>query len=404
MAEGVGELYLSDVLDTSYFEKGCFNIIEAPCGSGKTKAAIDKIAPLASSLDKAIYLIDTKLGKDRLAKDEKLTTPYSDYAEEVDYGHYFRLDTDGKLCVTTYAQFGFWCANYGIDFPSFYEYIICDEPQNLVNFSEIGCKSKKDINYHRIAREAIDRACWMGDTYVIGITATPKPLEKLSALPKFIPIDKTNLRHYTEAKTIPYASLQSALESIRVGQRGGIYIKHIRDIEKAGMFLRARGFNPLMLWSTSNEDHPLSKEQLDAREYLITNEAVPDEYDVFLFNATAETSINIKPDDGRPKWDFFIAHNIDNTVITQSRGRYRGNLETLYVYDPSGAIIVPIEFMDRNLNNNNMKELRDRLGLKKDKKGHALSIDAMVVLLNDNGYNCEVFWIDRRKTFRITKA
>lgn len=403
MADGVGTLYLSEVLDTSHFRKGFFNIIEAPCGSGKTKAAIDKIAPLASSLDKAIYLIDTKLGKDRLAKDEKLTTPYYGYAEDVDYGHYFGLDSDGKLCVTTYAQFGFWCANHGIDFPSFYEYIICDEPQNLVNFSEIGCKSKADTNYHRIARTAIDRACWMGDAYVIGITATPKPLAKLSAIPMLIPVDRTNLRHYTETQTISYASFQSALESIKVGQRGGIYIKHIQPIIKAGDFLRARGFNPLMLWSTENKDHPLSKEQLDAREYLIEKEAIPEEYDVFLFNATAETSINIKPDNG-PKWDFFIAHNTDETTITQSRGRYRGNLDTLYVYDRNGAIIVPIEFMNRNLNNNNMKELRDRLALKKDRKGHAPSIDAMVVLLNDNGYNCEVFWLDRKKTFRITKA
>ena len=104
------------------------------------------------------------------------------------------------------------------------------------------------------------------------------------------------------------------------------------------------------------------------------------------------------------KWDFFIAHNADDTVITQSRGRYRGNLDTLYVYDRNGTIIVPIDYMNRNLNNSVMKELRERLGLKKDKKGHALSIDDMVVLLNDNGYNCEIFWLDRKKTFRITKA
>lgn len=207
MAEGVGELYLSDVLDTNHFETGCFNIIEAPCGSGKTKAAIDKIAPLASSLDKAIYLIDTKLGKDRLAKDDKLTTPYYGYDDDVDYGHFFGLDTDGKLCVTTYAQFGFWCAKHSIDFPSFFEYIICDEPQNLVNFSKIGCKKKTDINFHCIAKTAIERACWMEYGKVIGITATPKPLEELSIIPNFIPIDRSNLHHYTERQTIPCITL-----------------------------------------------------------------------------------------------------------------------------------------------------------------------------------------------------
>ena len=190
MVEGVGELYLSDVLNTSHFEKGYFNVIEAPCGSGKTEAAINKIAPLASKLDKAIYLIDTKLGKDRLSLDSRLTTPYVGYADDVDYAHLFGLETDGKLCVTTYAQFGFWCYRFGRDFTDHYEYIICDEPQNLINFSEIGKKKPTDIPTHRIAREAIDRACWMGDSYVVGITATPEPLNKLGALKTLFPLIK----------------------------------------------------------------------------------------------------------------------------------------------------------------------------------------------------------------------
>ncbi len=47
-----------------------------------------------------------------------------------------------------------------------------------------------------------------------------------------------------------------------------------------------------------------------------------------MFNATAETSINI-----RSHMDFFIAHNTDETTITQSRNRYRGDLDTSYIYD-----------------------------------------------------------------------
>ena len=46
-------------------------------------------------------------------------------------------EDDDKVCVTTYAQFGYWCAQYP-NYAENYEYIICDEPQNLVNFSEIG--------------------------------------------------------------------------------------------------------------------------------------------------------------------------------------------------------------------------------------------------------------------------
>ena len=75
--------FLSEVLDTSHFEKGYFNVIYAPCGSGKTTAAIEKIAPLASAPRKAIYLIDTRLGKDRLSREEKLTTPCHFYSGSI---------------------------------------------------------------------------------------------------------------------------------------------------------------------------------------------------------------------------------------------------------------------------------------------------------------------------------
>lgn len=359
---------------------------------------------MASSFDRAIYLIDTRLGKDRLAIDEKLTTPHKAYADNVSK-HYFSVENDGKLCVTTYAQFGYWCYRFGLDFPDYFEYIICDEPQNLVNFSEIGQKDPEAIHAHKCARIAICRAVRACFSYVIGITATPEPLKKLGVPMNDIPIDRTNLHHYVEKRKILYASQQSALDSIQLGQRGGIYIKHVEPIIRAGDILKARGHNPLMLWSLKYEKHPLSKEQLDARQFLIEKERIPPEYDIFLFNATAETSINIRPSekDGF-RWDFFIAHNTEDTVITQSRGRYRGDLDTLYVYDKSGVIFVPDEYLNRNLSMKEMGELRDKLGLKKDNKAHPLSIEEMIVRLNDNGYNCEIGYANRKKVYKIIKA
>ena len=78
-----------------------------------------------------------------------------------------------------------------------------------------------------------------------------------------------------------------------------------------------------MLWSLANTDYPLSAEQLRARKFIIENEEVPPQYDIFLFNATAETSINL-----RNPIDFFIANNPNETSITQSRGRYRVDITT----------------------------------------------------------------------------
>ena len=66
----IGSKYLSDVLDTTQFQRGKINLIEAPCGCGKTTCAKGKIADLASSRNKVLYLIDTTNGCNVLANCE----------------------------------------------------------------------------------------------------------------------------------------------------------------------------------------------------------------------------------------------------------------------------------------------------------------------------------------------
>ena len=96
------------MLDASSFVSDAFNLIIAPCGSGKTTAAINKIAALASSPRKALFLIDTQNGNLRLAQNEALTKPYVFFEEtagcDITWGE---LPPD-KTVVSTYAQFGVW--------------------------------------------------------------------------------------------------------------------------------------------------------------------------------------------------------------------------------------------------------------------------------------------------------
>lgn len=372
-------------------------MIYAPCGCGKTTAAINKIAPLASSPRKAIYLIDTRIGMERLSQNSQLTTPSFAYDEAIIENFGF-FENDGKIAVTTYAKFGYWCALHP-NFALRYEYIICDEPHNLVLFSQIGTDRPSEIDAHKEARRAICDAVNSGKVTVVGISATPKPLEKLDCPLKSIPIDRENLHHYTERETVQYGNIDVLLNEIPLGKRGGLYVKHVRPMKKYAEILRARGLNPLMIWSDKSEKHILSAEQLAARQYIIDNERVPDEYDVFLFNATAETSINIYS-----HMDFFIAHSPEKLHIEQSRGRYRGDLETLYIYNPTGRdnLVVPEEHLEKPQFKSDLVKLRDYLGLKKDGKGHALSTDEMLIRLDDCGYSHEAGpKMNRRETIII---
>ena len=190
-----GTKYLSDVLDVSLFEKGCMNVVEAPCGSGKTTCAIKSIAPLASSPLKAIYLIDTRIGKERLSHEDGLRAPSVFYEDIIASGNTEFVEPEEKsaVVVTTYAQFGIWCSrNPG--FEERYEYIICDEPHNLVLFSKIKNKEVCDVPAHRIAKAAIESAVNGGKVMVVAISATPGPLKEMRCELKDIPIDRTDLR------------------------------------------------------------------------------------------------------------------------------------------------------------------------------------------------------------------
>ena len=397
-----GTKYLSDVLDVSQLRTGELNIIDAPCGCGKTTCAINKIAELASSPRKVLYLIDTRIGKERLAREPGLIKPCVFIDGPLDGEPWekklvYELRQE-KIPVMTYALFGILCSD-SPDFIKRFEIIICDEPQSLVFFSKIGNVKPNEIDAHKAALFAICKNVYRGKILFVAITATPQPLDAMKCIKRNVPIDRTDLRHYEERETIPYARIEDVLNVIHPGQRGGLYAQHVHTLRKYGEMLQDRGFHPLILWS-KNYEISLNAEQLAAWKHIIEHEEIPEEYDVFLFNATAETSINI-----RSHMDFFIAHNTGETHVTQSRGRYRGDLDRLFLYDPSGpcAIVVPDSFLNRPLFRKDLKELRDYLKLPKDAKGHPPSIDNMLRQISDNNYSYEEGIHQRKKIIVIRK-
>ena len=121
------------MLGASSFVSDAFNLIIAPCGSGKTTAAINKIAALASSPRKALFLIDTQNGNRRLVLNEALTLPYTFFVETAGRSITWGEMPPEKIVITTYAQFGVW-VNENPDFATRFEVIICDEAHNIVVF------------------------------------------------------------------------------------------------------------------------------------------------------------------------------------------------------------------------------------------------------------------------------
>lgn len=386
------EAYLSDLLDVKQFETGVLNIIEAPCGCGKTTCAINRIASLASSPRKALYLIDTRNGCERLSQEPLLTTPYQDYADGI-AGKLFSFDYPDKVVVATYARFGSWVECYP-DFANHFEIIICDEAHNMVQFATFS----PEPNCASIARDAIRDAVLIGKTKVIAITATPDFLKRLKCPRKNIEVERGKLHHYTEERRLLYASINQLMSQLPEGQVGGLYVSRVDQMKKFEKLARQCGRNPIGVWSVSNPKHPMTKEQLRVREYILENEAVPPEYDLFIFNASCETAINI-----RSHADFFIAHNSNPTHIEQSRGRYRNNIDTLYVLDAErGAIAVPEEYLNHPMFKEEKEALRASIGIKND-KGRYIPWKELTQRLTDNGYTFSEGRIDNRPYIQIEK-
>jgi hypothetical protein len=179
-----------------------------------------------------------------------------------------------------------------------------------------------------------------------------------------------------------------------------LYVPRITMMKECATIAAAAGHKPICVWSATNEEHPMTEEQYAARDYILQNEEIPTQYDLFIFNGSCETSINI-----RGQVDYFIAHTTIPTHITQSRGRYRGDLETLYVFDRESnePLVVPDEFLDIQLFKEDQRELRFRLSIK-DRKGHHLSYPKQWERLETSGYTIDYGRDENRRFVVIRKT
>ena len=122
--EGV---FLSEALIYESFQLGKLNLIQAPCGSGKTTAAFNTIPEyLKVSPKRSLILINTVSGAEEFVQDD-LAYHYGYNGKEWDSS--FLPQTD-KPTVLTYAMFGAQFKKGNILLKD-YDYIVCDELHSL---------------------------------------------------------------------------------------------------------------------------------------------------------------------------------------------------------------------------------------------------------------------------------
>ena len=392
----IGTKYLSEAIHQDEIKPYCLNLIRAPVGCGKTYWALNTLAASLEDKTKMLYLIDTVNGRDQLLFHNPITKYYDSlWRNDVLRGTDWFGDT--KVVVMTYAKFG----SIVIDYPSFgdsFRYILCDEIHSLPRFCAFTNGEPSARQLHPMAWNRLIQLINNSKVVIIGLSATPNCILSYDSFQtNEITIDK-DIRQYETCETIRYSNLDLLLPQMSKDAKTLLYVSRITEMERIVLETMHLGFNPIAIWSIHNPDHPMTDKQYSARNYILNNSRLPDEYNLVLINASCETSINLYG-----QIDNIIINTKEEEAQVQVRGRYRNDLKTLYLLDNSIFPEVPPAFLNRELFAEDKKKLAETLKLK-SAQGKNLGWPSVKKALLDNGYSVIEGRFQNRRFEIINKA
>jgi len=346
---------------------------------------------------KMVYLIDTRNGNTQLVHNNPHTAFYSDEWRETinDNLPWFGDAIYGnKIVVMTYAKFGVLAEKFprfGYDF----ELILCDEIHSLPKFRSFTDKAGGS-NLHIPAQKRLEEIVRNGNQMVIALSATPEKAEKYIDCPfNHITVDD-DVRRLETKQTIPYTNKFKLLDELSPEDKGIVYITRITGMIDFYEKATEKGFKAICVWSENNIMHPMTVAQKEAREYIITKEELPPQYDMVIINASSETGINIYGN-----VDYIVVHHTDPDTREQIRGRYRKDLDRLYLHD-NNAIHVPEEYLDCELSAERRRELCRDIRIT-DPKGRVYMWNKVRVELETAGYSVVESRHNSQRFYTITQ-
>lgn len=389
-----GRRYVSDVIDMRELVGGKLNLIYAPTGCGKTtfvETALKRYAKCFSQ--ELLYLVPTRsLSEAAKHRGRKHTKRYESGAV-VEW-----WDQDG-MRVMTYASFGnaiqrerqdgtYQSERWWND-----DALIClDELSQAVHQAYYGDGTNATMY---ALRELVER-CKIKSNIVVTLSATPRPAVDYFRFWNQVELNivksTLGLTGFETRQTKEYFDLTNLLLSLDKNQRGLIYIGKIDQITQAVSLLEGRGIHAVGIWSTKNANHPLNEGQQEAIRMLVSDERLPDDVQALIINTAYETGLNIRPE--RSHLDYIVVHNSNEDTITQVRGRYRGDLDTLYRrvnHDDSEGFTRPVSdsliapFLGMRLGKNEKRRLMETLNFRDD-RGRLIGWTKVARHIRDNGY------------------
>lgn len=386
-----GNKFLSEAIDMDDLGYGVLNVIKADCGAGKTTFALNTLKQEFKD-SYMLYLIDTTKGKNQLLQHDNVYV-----FDGSEWGFRNRevwgtgADTR-NIIVMTYYQFGILAKNgnkyvTGQEFLNNIDILVCDELHNLDSFCkwEQANGTPSDKAFYQTAVDAIFNLIELQRALVVAMSATPQKIEdQFSYLVYYVPINE-DVFAYDERQVEEYNNLTLLLNRIPTNQKGLIYIPHITQMEQYIQLLKNKGINAVGIWSEHNTKHIMTDYQKEVNNYIIENSAIPDDVQVLFINKSCETSVNIKS-----HLDYIIVHSTERDVQIQARGRYRDDIEALYLFD--SEIIDDIELPEGMLGKRLSKADIDAFIAENNIKGfdrHVMKQPTFLKLVESYGYKVE---------------
>ena len=360
-ANGFKARYISELVTYSKILDGIINLIESPCGTGKTTFFIEEVVKQAKNRERILYLVDTKvLEESLLNKYEEYLKPYDpsvkgtmffneDQLPEHGFGIQIKdsVKKDNRVICMTYAKFASVVKNSNDEnFLNNIKFLCCDEVHNLakyIGWNALEGIKKEETDLYK-ALEKIVVATDKGTFKTLFMTATPWRITTL--LKKSMNytcnkiVSENELRGYLFADQKIYTNIDNIIKELRKSDMSKdnkilMYVETIKKSKEVRDKLELNGFNVACLWSI-NSDQKMDNLSRKVREHIIEQEEIPEYIDVVIINAAYETGYNIFDKENLAQT--VIVHSRNSEVITQVRGRIRHDINNLVTLNQSGAI------------------------------------------------------------------
>lgn len=421
--------YLSEIIEQQYpdlDEKLKYKnlLLISPCGSGKTRFIFDYLFS-KGRLPQYLYLCDTiNLKHMAMYEDTVWDSKKLSYNEDGKLTMVKGFGVYHNTTVMTYSEFGHKIENiykysniaeyYEVlkEFISQWKIIVADEIHNLFYFNEF-TKGNEYSNSIGALRMKYDT------TKIIWMTATPSKIYSVRNKANefkcnygnfdYEYLDKFGIIEYTKDDVKAYYNIEERyfcgykhIQNICLYRKD--YFKYMNGkvliyTSKIGNMLKIQDIikdieyiRPICIWSEKTASNtPMSDEQMNVKNYLIKNEAFPDEYNCIIINDAIMTGVNISD----PNINLFIANSSNETKIIQSRGRIRHDISLAIIRTEDKEKINLLEFINLDnvieeyLGRNVFKEELEQF-IKKynlyDEKNRKLSVSKLLKQLKNNGY------------------